>query len=224
MWTSAHIKRHIANLKPGDIFTTRDLLLYGTRKAVDQAIYILVEGGRIERLARGVFMKPAVTKRVVTVWEIAQVKAKAFGKRIVSHGIDAAKKAGLQEEGNAEPTYLVDGSSSSFRFGNVVIHFKRGSKRKMILGEDRVGVAIRALWSMGRKGLSGKSVMIATEGFKRGERRKFHYVKDLMPWWLSDFLYTGGDERKGGYWANFWRGRAIYVRGYSRLNPDLGLA
>lgn len=231
MWTTAQIKRHIANLKPGELFTTRNLLLYGKRGAIDQAVYVLVESDQILRLARGVFMKPALTKRVVTAFEIAQVKAAAFGKQLVSHAVDAATKLGLTEKGNEAPTYFVNGSSSSFRFGNIVIYLKRASMRKVILGDDKAGLAIKALWSLGKDALSKTSVMLATNEFGRQDRKKLHYIKDLMPAWLSDFLYiyTCSNDAKNktgasrGFWANFWAGRPTCVTGYAQYSADIGL-
>lgn len=197
MWTTAQIRRHIAKLRSGELFTTRSVLSYGTRGAVDQALYTLVELGEIERLARGVFVVPCPVKLVIAACQVAQVKAAAFGKRIVTHPVDAAKKFGLLKTGNAEPTFSVNGPSSSFRFGDITIHFKRASARKVILGDDKAGLAIKAMWHMGKDALTKALVQSATREFRHSDRNKFKHISALMPAWLSDFLYRWRNETKG---------------------------
>ena len=72
------IQRHIRMLPARQIFTTREVLIYGTRTAVDSALSRMVEREVIARLARGVFVRDDSAEP--TVAEIASAKAKAYGK------------------------------------------------------------------------------------------------------------------------------------------------
>jgi hypothetical protein len=45
------ISRHINQLAPTEIFTTREVLMYGSRSAVDSTLGRMVASGHIHRLA-----------------------------------------------------------------------------------------------------------------------------------------------------------------------------
>src|ERR1700691_4404370 len=105
MWTSSVIRRHIAGLGEGRAFSTRDLLSYGRRAAVDQALYRMVKNGDIIRLARGVFCKWSLKAKLPSMQQVIETKARAFGRQLFVHGADAAQKLGLIEDGNGEITF-----------------------------------------------------------------------------------------------------------------------
>lgn len=81
----ALIRKHLSLLKPGEIFTTRDLLSYGRRSAVDKTLCLMVQAGYLTRLAFGVFVITHTSKPFYTVAEIVQRKALAFGKTLYTH-------------------------------------------------------------------------------------------------------------------------------------------
>lgn len=158
MFTSARIRIHIAALSEEDIFVTKDLLNYGTRAAVDIYLSTLVKAEKIIRLARGVFIKkPSRLNYVLpNALQVAHAKAHAFGKKIFVHGADAAKRIGIVTSGNAEPTYISNGSTTSFRFGDTRIHFKGAAPRKVNLAENKQGAFIKA------RGMSARNKLIQT--------------------------------------------------------------
>ncbi len=185
MFTAAHVKRHIARLQEGQIFTSREFLSYGTRAAIDQALYRLVKSGYIRRLARGVFIVPQAGARSPTPLEVAAAKARAFAKHIFQHGAEAGKMLGILAEGNREITYSTNGPSSSFRYGNIVIHFKRSAPRKIACGDTAVGLVIRALWHIGKRGHTSALSRAASSGLGRTERGELRQHAGLMPQWMS---------------------------------------
>lgn len=86
------IRRFIYNLEDDSIFTTRDLLNSGSRCAIDQALSRLVKKKLINRLCRGVFLKPGcLIVPAPSVLEVAGIKARSFGKEIYMHGMDAVR-------------------------------------------------------------------------------------------------------------------------------------
>src|SRR5688572_12802285 len=98
MSTKSRILRHINSLPAGEPFTTRDLVIYGTRSSVDQSVYRLVKTGIIRRLAWGVFVKPALGQEPIAIERVALVKARAFGRKLFAHAADVALKLGLISE------------------------------------------------------------------------------------------------------------------------------
>lgn len=86
MWVAARIRQFANSLPRGEIFTTRQLLSFGTRGAVDQAVLTLVNQRYLERLARGVFRLYDDDNEEVPASTIAFHKARGFGKTLYSLG------------------------------------------------------------------------------------------------------------------------------------------
>jgi hypothetical protein len=191
MCTSSFIKRHILELPKGMIFSTRDLLNYGRRSAVDQCLYRLVKTGRIIRLAWGLFMTENSDNAPPSSLQVAREKAKAFGKQILTDAIDTAKVLGLTAFGsNQSIAYAIQGHSSSFKYGQISIHFKGTCARKISLGDSAVGLAIRALWQMGRRDCNKLTIARATNQFSRVERQQFRQSCHLMPAWMTNIFMS----------------------------------
>ncbi len=192
------IRRHTAGLAKGEMFTTRDCLKYGSRAAVDKALSRMVSSGQLTRLARGVFMRADGLCARPSILEIATVKAQSFGRLIVRHGADLAREQGLRAQGNPQPTYLISGSSSSFHYGEIVIHLKNGCMRKIRTGKSPAAQVIRALWQLGERGCTKEKVHSATRLFGRTDRQEFRDSAAWMPAWLFHYFArtsSGKQER-----------------------------
>lgn len=184
MWTITFIRRHIFRLTKGSLFVTRDFLSYGSRAAVDQSLSRLVKQGIIRRLARGVFARDDHPIPTPSALEIATIKAAAFGKQILTHGLDAAAALGLVAQGNREPTYCASGRSTSFQYGSVMIHLCGTCPRKMALGDSRNGLLIRALWQLGRKNCDQSTLGKVRSNRGRTDREQLRQSGGLMPQWM----------------------------------------
>ena len=191
MFTAAMIRKHIFNLPQGVIFSTRELLIYGTRAAVDQTLYRLVNVGKIIRLARGLFIRFFHGMTLPSLTEIAKHKAKAFGRQIICHGRDAAKALGLVNSGKDKKgnIFAVSGRSSTFRAGDRVVRLEGTSPRKMVLGESKIGAMIRALWHAGKENLR-ENIEIATSELRHEERRQLRQSVGAMPDWIGCFAFS----------------------------------
>ncbi len=183
------IRRHIYLLPVGQLFTTRDMLVYGTRTGVDQALSRLVKRGVILRLARGVFARQGSC--MPSVFEVAVTKARAFGKAIARHAADLAREAGLTAAAHPQSIFSVIGSSSSFLYGSIRIRLRAAAPRKIRLADRKSGQAIRALWHLGRFACTPGAIMAATQSFGRSDREEVRQSARWMPAWLSDQFYAG---------------------------------
>lgn len=191
MMTTSDIKRHINSLPKEQIFTTRDLLKYGLRNAVDQALFRLVNCGFITRLARGVFVKTEEQPRSISLLEIALVKAQAFGRTIITHPQDIAHQLGYDGQKNEEVTFTVNAHSSSFLALGALIIFKGASPRKFVAADTSHGAIARALWHLRETLELNETVREIHSRASRALRRDFVEHARWMPWWLSDKLSFG---------------------------------
>jgi Family of unknown function (DUF6088) len=185
MYTSALIKRHINQLEKSTIFSTRAMLNYGTRAAVDQCLYRLVKSGRIIRLAWGLFTREDSNNASPSHLEIATEKARAFTRKILTDGIDRARAMGLTKVGNKELVFATDGCSSAFRSGQTQIHFKAISLRKMSLENSALGQVIRALWHLGKEDCTAAVIAVATSNFTHRQYQELRHSAHLMPDWMT---------------------------------------
>jgi hypothetical protein len=100
-------------LKPGEIFTTRDLLSYGRRSAVDKTLVLMVQSGYLTRLAFGVFVVTHTSKAFYTVAEIVERKALAFGKVLYIHGSNFKIKRGSRINIKIQSSKVVQGMNDA---------------------------------------------------------------------------------------------------------------
>ena len=187
----SYILRHISNMKDGEVFTTRDCLKYGKRSIVDSVLFKLVKDETIYRLARGVFTRWTGNFNFPTFFQMAVIKAKAFGKKLLVHGADTAAKYKLIPKGNEDPTYYVDGSSSAFLYRGQYIQLKKACKKRLQLPDDKAGLALRAIWHMGKDKVDELVLQkIASLWSPRAEIEKIYRGKAWMTGWIGDLFQT----------------------------------
>lgn len=182
MFAQAHIIQTFNKLPLGQLLTTRELLGFGTRAAIDQTTYRLVKWGFIVRVARGVFMRRGSPEP--SLLEVAKAKAMAFGKQIYQHGGNAANELGFSSQGNAEATFACSGRSSSFRFGEVTIRLVGMSPRKLAGGESLAGKVIRAMWYLGKDICTDDLYMRNYPTFG-AVAKEIHQLAFLLPQWMN---------------------------------------
>lgn len=191
MSATAFLRKYVAELEEGHIFSTRDVLRFGLRGAVDQAIRRLVKRKTIVRIVRGLFMKTDGSTPKPSVREVAEAKAKAFAKQLWTHGMEVAQKLGIQQLPRTDAnTYVfaTDGASSSFRYGKKRIVFLHVAPRKLRLRDRTPGLIIRALWSVSRFAVTAQTVALAVAGLDRKDYLQLRDAPALMPQWLSERL------------------------------------
>jgi hypothetical protein len=150
-------------------------------------MYRLVKDGEIERLARGVFIRPDYAKKLPTLAQLTKAKAKSFGRKIVTYGKEAAKKLALVPEETHSMTSLSNGSSSSFRsYAHGRYYAHATSPRKMNVGNGIAGKVIKALWYLGDEFIEIDLVKDAIAHLKDADWRELYAIWHYMPYWMTD--------------------------------------
>ncbi|HEY9775263.1 MAG TPA: DUF6088 family protein [Planktothrix sp.] len=190
--SAAQLIRHeIDQFAPGELICTRQFLHIGSRSAVDTELWRSVNDGSLTRIVNGVFARPPTGDEVIeppSAREVAEIKARAFGKTIVSDHADAARQFELTtQDEKGEIVFRVSGRTSQFRFNGTYIYLRAASRRKIQLGDSTLGKLLRALWYLGETECERSQPQIEAKLIKAASITN-RRIAGWIPWWLHRFV------------------------------------
>jgi len=193
MNTAYNIQQHIETTPHGKPFTTAALMGYGARAAVDQALARLANAGKIKRLTRGVYVRPENNRFVGEVppepFKVVEAIAKKTNETIQVSGAEAARQFGFSTQVSVQPVFLTTGQSRRFHMGKLEITLKHVSRKKIPFPESKVGLAILALWYLGKEQVSSQTIGQIEKKLTPQEFEKFTSSKEYMPAWMSNAVF-----------------------------------
>jgi hypothetical protein len=192
MSTISRIRRHVSKLAEGGIFTTRHLLGYGTRNAVDLATSKLAKKGRIARLARGVYFKPICGSDTrPSLPEVVKAKMDAWGKIFCAKAA-LPEPSKLPRQGRSvvdiELNYCVSGCTTSFICARQRVELKGTSPRKLDLGSTPMAKLARSIWQHGRANIDEDYMREIFRELFRPEKNEMASFFRQLPMWINDHL------------------------------------
>lgn len=195
------IRQRIDEMPVGMPFTPTVLLTCGTRVSVDQNLSRLVKAGVIERVTRGVFVRPEFSRFVGKVMpeplKVAESVAKATGAIVQVHGAEAACRLELTTQVPTQPVFVTSGPSKLIRMGKMEIRLQHICQRKLALAGRPAGLAISAMWYLGKTEVT--PALVEKIRLKLGVS-EFEVLKSAtasMPAWMSDAIFR--NERTTAY-------------------------
>lgn len=200
MNTTYEVQQYVQRRPRGQPFTTSVLMKYGARAAVDQALSRLANTGRIVRLTRGVYVRPEQNRFVGQVlpepFKVVEAIARKTNETIQISGAEAARQFGLTTQVPTQPVFLTTGQSRQFNIGGLEVTLKHVSRKKIPLSESKVGLAILALWYIGKEQITHQTIEQIEKKLSCLEFEKFMSSKEHMPAWMSNAVlqYTNIKE------------------------------
>ena len=197
MSTAKATLERIKRLEKGEPFSNAQFLKLGSRAAADKSLSRLVATGVIHRLARGVFVRPKRSRFVGYVvpdlHKVVEVIANSRGETVQVHGAEAARRFRLTTQVPTIPVYCTNGPSREMRLGNQVVKFRHvSSQRKLSMAGERSGVALSALWYLGKEAVNKEVIKKIRNGLTAAEFAKLE--KADMPGWMSDAIRCYNEE------------------------------
>ncbi|EQA9003039.1 TPA: type IV toxin-antitoxin system AbiEi family antitoxin domain-containing protein [Pseudomonas aeruginosa] len=191
------IINRVKHMPKGRPFAGAVFAYVGSRASINKALSRLVQSGTLERLARGVYMRPKMSKytgRVVRPSPLAvmEVITKASGETIQIHGAEAVRRLGLSTQMQVLPTFYTSGSTREIKVGNAVVRLQHVSKDRLQHAGTKVGVALTALHYIGKEGVSAKVVSKIVNALSSEELIKLRACK--MPEWMRSVLSHAAKE------------------------------
>jgi len=190
--TARTIRQRLEEAPAGAPFTSAELLEFGTRASVDQTLSRLVRAGVIDRIARGVFVKPEVSRFVGKVMpepaKVAAAVAKASRSIVQIHGAEAARRFGLATQTPLQPVFSTSGPSRVVRFGAMEIRLQHAGSGRLALAGRPAGEALAALWYLGKEGVTPSVVQAIRQKLSATEFEALRTCR--KPAWMSDVFFA----------------------------------
>lgn len=217
MSTFSFVRRFINELPPRRVFVTRELLAYGNRKIIDWITCFLVAEEEIVRLARGVFVRNETGMEMPSIQEIAEAKARAFGKVVIPTMAKIAEKYELakpekrdlrkkeipDDEGVAQ--FAVIGCKGNFKTIHGQVKFKSIAPRKFFLHEEKVGQVILALWHATDAAVSSYDKFQNKHILSCVEKKRVAELSAWAPAWLQYYLHPNPPRADVHAPRSIWR-------------------
>lgn len=193
MCTSERIRLHVQKLPTGEPFTPAAFLGMGARASVDQTLSRLAKAGAITRVTRGVYVRPTESRHLGKVLpepvKVAETVAKAKGASIQVHGAEAARRFELTTQTPTQPVFYTSGPSKRFRMGKMEVVLKHAASRKLALAGRPAGVALSALWYLGKSVVTASTIEKIRRKLSPSEFEALSVAKASMPGWMAEAFY-----------------------------------
>lgn len=177
----------------GGVFTPSDFLDVAARSTVDQALSRLVKGGKLRRLARGLYDFPKVHPKLGPLSplpdDVAQALARETGSQMQIAGARAANALGLTTQVPAKSTYLTDGPSRRVVLGKRVVDLRHASPKHLIAPGSAAGIVVQALRHVGPV-RAADVVRIAARYLSASDKKTLASTAVQAPAWMRPMLVS----------------------------------
>ena len=191
MSTAQAIRTGIRRLPSGKPFTSARFFRHGTSGTVNRTLSRLVREGKIQRVSRGVFVRPRKSRFVGTVLPDVQEVVKAVvhssGETVQVHGAEAARRLRLSTQVPTAPVFHTSASSRTIRTGNIAVRLIHTSNRRRLqFAGETTGLALSALWYLGKENVTLETIAKIESALTPAEFDKLRSAD--MPEWMTRAL------------------------------------
>lgn len=191
MSVAESISNRIKRMPKGRPFVRAVFERAGSRSAVNKALSRMVLRGSLERVARGVYMRPKYSqytgKRVrANPISVMEAVVRARGETIQIHGAEAVRRLELSVQMQVLPTYYTSGATREIKIGNAVVRLRHASRQRLQQAGTRIGTALTAFFYLGENGVNEQVAVKIANSLSAEEFKKLMACK--MPKWMRSAL------------------------------------
>ena len=200
MSTVQAVRASLCKVPKGKPFTSEGLLKHGSRSAVDRTLSRLVGRGEIQRVARGVFVRPRTSRFVGTVLpdilKVVEAIARNNGETVQVHGAEAARRFKLSTQVPTAPVFHTSASSRTIRITNITVRMVHtSSRRRLQFAGQAAGAALSALWYLGKNNVTPETVATIEAALGPAEFQRLQSAD--MPAWMTKAFAAARDRFRG---------------------------
>ena len=198
--TARAVRAGVRRLPEGKPFTRERFLEHGSRSAVDRTLSRLAGRGEIQRVARGVFVRPRTSRFVGAVapdlLEVVEAIARNNGETVQVHGAEGARRFGLSTQVPTAPVFHTSASSRTIQIANIAVRMVHTSNRRRLqFAGEAAGAALAALWYLGKNNVTREAVATIEAALGPAEFQRLRSAE--MPAWMTKALAAAPDSLHG---------------------------
>jgi len=188
------VRTRIELAAPGDIFIPADFSDLGEARKITMCLSRLLEEGTLERVKRGVYMKPrysTLLNRSVPPKENALAKAIArnYGWTIVPCGDTALNMLGLSTQIPTVWLYVSDGPYKTYEADGIRFQFKHTDRKNELIGvSETTALLIQALRALGRDNIDSQTVSYLSGKLSAAEKRQVLQESRYITAWIYEAI------------------------------------
>jgi hypothetical protein len=187
MSVTANIVKRIKCTPKGQPFSISRFANAGSPTAVAKALSRLAASGDLERLTRGIYMRPKLSYFAGYVRPSTQSVLRIIARRnreiIQVHGAEAVRSFGLSTQMQIKPVYYTSGASRQIKIGARHVRLLHVAPRKLQHAGTHAGLALCALFYLGKKGVN--DTVIARIRAKMTPSEFKQLVDSEIPVWMQ---------------------------------------
>ena len=196
------LKLRIENAAPGDIFIPADFSDLAEARKITMCLSRLHEDGTLERVKRGVYMKPRYSQllnRPVPPREDAVAKAIArnYGWTIVPCGDTALNMLGLSTQIPTVWLYVSDGPYKTYETDGIRFQYKHTDRKNELIGvTEKTALIIQALRALGKENIDSQTISYLSGRLDAKEKRQLLQESRYVTAWIYEAIkkICGGAE------------------------------
>lgn len=187
MTVTATIIKRLKCTPKAQPFSINRFAKIGSPGAVAKALSRLAALGELERLSRGIYMRPKLSPFTGYVRPstraVLRVIARHNREIIQVHGAEAVRYFGLSTQMQISPVYYTSGTSRELKIGAKRIRLLHIAPQKLQHAGTIVGLALCTLFYLGKKGVS--DTVIASIKAKMAPSEFKQLVDSEIPIWMQ---------------------------------------
>lgn len=176
----------------GWVFSPQRFLDFGSREAVDVALFRLTEKGNIRRLGRGIYDYPKIHPQLgalsPSIDSVARLIAEKNNSQLKITGAEAANALGLSTQVPARIVYLTDGPTRKIKIGKQTIELRHASPKVMATAGKASGTVIQALKYIGKENVDSDVVNKIKETLSDEDKRELKKDMNAAPDWMRPII------------------------------------
>jgi hypothetical protein len=187
MSVTANIVKRLKYAPKAQPFSINRFSNLGSRGAVAKVLSRLAASGELERLSRGIYMRPKLSHFTGYVRPSTKSVLRAIAKHnreiIQVHGAEAVRYFGLSTQMQIRPVYYTSGASREVKVAAKRIRLLHVAPKKLQHAGTIVGLALCALFYLGKKGVSDTVISSITAKMAPSEFKQL--ANGEIPIWMQ---------------------------------------
>jgi len=184
------IENEIKRRKRGRIYFADDFTSLGTSEAIKKALLRFEKSGMLVRLAHGIYLYPAMDKKLGLgilfpgVETVAREIARRDKARIVPTGLYALNVMGLSTQVPTNIVFHTDGAPRKIKVYNQLITFKHVVPKNLAYKSELLMLAVSALKEIGEHSVSENQMDTVKKVLSQETKENVLQDINLAPVWI----------------------------------------